>query len=163
MRIFPKVFELINGELVEFGGDRRQLTHHMSTKAVVHREDGSQTEIEVEEYPVKYWLDPMQVNHLVQQGTWTDEDLEPFGLVMSDDMDIEPDEGKRFTSEITATYDPATKRVILNVKQEDIPPPPPEPTREEKLARLMGDYGLTTEDVKAMVSDAPAEPVAEPQ
>jgi hypothetical protein len=40
---------------------------------------------------------------------------------------------------------------------EDIPEPPPEPTREEKIGRLLADYGLTLDDLKeAATTDAAA-------
>lgn len=46
---------------------------------------------------------------------------------------------------------------------EDIPPPPPAPTRAEKLAMLASDYGLTLDDLKAEIRSGETktvEPVA---
>jgi hypothetical protein len=64
-------------------------------------------------------------------------------------------EGKQPIGEITRTYDDASKTVVENVAIEDIPPPLPEPTRSEKMARLLADYGLSRDDLKAELAIEP--------
>jgi hypothetical protein len=84
-----------------------------------------------------------------------------FRLVPLTPLEI-PD-GKRVIGERRIVSD--GKEAWFETEVEDIPPPPPpepaqELTRTEKLDRLLGDYGLSRDDLKAeLAGDEPAEDV----
>jgi hypothetical protein len=90
-------------------------------------------------------LDRGKVEALVRDGVWGEADLLPYGLKVAEPF--VPPEGKQIAGEASYVED---KGVVSEVHEvEDIPPPPLPPTREEKVARLLADYGLTLDDLKS--------------
>ena len=75
---------------------------------------------------------------------WADGELAEFGLARAEPFVLP--EGKVTVGE--ARYVERKGKIYEEFELEDAPPPPPEPTKEEKLAALLAESGLTLDDLK---------------
>jgi len=133
-----------------FSGPTRDIPYRTETLAELHRRDGSKEIIEVEPYSLKVQLNPAKVQELVRTGIWSIEDLPP-GLALAEQFVVP--EGMQIVGEARYEGEIDDLRQVFDV--EPIPEPVviKEPTRTEKLERLLNDYDLTIEDLKAEVVD----------
>lgn len=118
----------------------------VSTTATLSYGDGRQESIEVPPYEIDVVLSASAVAALFQP-----EKLASFGLARVVPFTV-PD-GKRRVGErrFEETETPGWVAEMFDV--EDMPPPAPEPTREQKIAQLAGDYGLTVKDLREALAD----------
>lgn len=109
-----------------------------TTFAEIVRMDGSREETRVEPYTHSVNL-PANI-----EEKWTDDELNAVGLARWEAFQVP--EGKQTVG------DPTLKVVNGRIQEvyavEDVPEPPPPLTKEERVARLCEDYGLTKEDLK---------------
>lgn len=149
------VHEIEPGVFVPFPSGRPVYRTSTVETVIVRREDGSETQQdrECDPYPVE--IRPARVIL-----TWTTEERAAVGVFEA--APYSPTPGKVPTGERRFVRNRAGA-VVETYDEEDAPPPPPEPTRADKLARLLGDYGLSKDDLQAElgVAVADAEPVEE--
>lgn len=112
--------------------------------ATLHYRDGRVAEIDTDPYPVEVMLDPGKVAQLLAEGVWTEADIEPYGARIAEPFTVPA--GKVTTG--APRYVEKAGKVVEVYKVADAPPPPPEPTKAEKLAALLGERGLTLDDLK---------------
>ncbi len=142
------VVENVDGRWRRFAGAPRAVVSGMSTKGILQTEDGRKTEIEVEPYPIMVMLDPAKVQAFIDAGTWTADDLPAMGLALAEPF-IVP-EGKRVVGAPSYVDNDGTLQEVFEV--EEIPPPPPPPSKDERLAALLDNYGLTKADVVELLT-----------
>lgn len=118
------------------------LTRMASTRAVTYQ-DGRTEEEACEPYPVPVVLDLNRVRQFLADGTWTEADIAPFGLVEAEPFEVP--EGKQAIG--APSYVEADGVVCEVYELEDLPPPPAPPTAEERLAAA----GLTVDELRALL------------
>lgn len=110
--------------------------------------DGRIVEMPCEPYTAPAVLSSDAVERAVDEGTWTNVDLDSYGLKAAQPF-VAPD-GKQATGEATYVEDgDAVKQVFV---VEDIPAPPPPPTPLEKLSSA----GLTLDDLRELLAQPQA-------
>ncbi len=92
-----------------------------------------------EPYPVEVSLSASPALDL-----WTDAELAAFSLARAVPFTVP--EGKVAVGE--ARYVEKRGKVYEQFDIEDAPPPPPVPSKEERLAALLGESGLTLDDLR---------------
>jgi hypothetical protein len=98
--------------------------------------------------------DPYEVEvHLSSVAGWTAEELAACHLYAA--VPFAVPEGKQIAGDRRFERIDGVVSEVFDV--EDIPPPPPEPTKQERLAQLLADYGLTKEDLVSAVNDRESE------
>jgi hypothetical protein len=120
-----------------------QIQKMVTTRLAVYA-DGRQVEEECAAYPVTDTVDVARVETLLDDGTWTEADLAPYGLKVAVPFTVP--QGKRIIGSPSYIEDGDAIREVYDT--EDVPPPPPPPTAEEKLLSA----GLTPEEFDAMVA-----------
>lgn len=133
----PDSFAVFSGGLVsrlETGAVRK--THY--------HDDRPDTEelIEVAPYPVQIKVS------LAVAAAWGDAERAGHGLYAVEDF-VAP-EGKRAVG--SASYRRVKGKVVEEFDVEDLPPPPPEKTDEEKFERLASEFGLTGDKLAELVA-----------
>lgn len=114
------------------------------TKADLHYHDGRVVEIDTDPYQVADMLDPGKVAQLVGEGVWGEAELAPYGLKIAEPFTVP--EGKVVVG--APRYVETKGKVYEACEVEDAPPAPPEPTKDELLAALLGEHGLSVADLK---------------
>ena len=114
------------------------------TTANLHYNDGRIVEIEVDPYRAEEPIDAGRVGALLAEGIWTEADLERYGLRMAEPFAVP--EGKITVGE--ARYVEKKGKVYEQFDLQDAPPPPPEPSRQEKLEAMLDAHGLSLADLK---------------
>lgn len=89
-------------------------------------------------------LDVGKIRQLVDEGVWTEADLAVHGLRAAEPFAVP--EGKIAVGE--PRYVEKDGKVSEERDIEDAPPPPPEPTKAERLAAMLGEHGLSLVDLK---------------
>ena len=106
----------------------------------IHYHDGRiERDRACEPYPVEVQLSANEA-----LGLWSDEELAQVGLACAAPF-IVP-EGKVAVGE--ARYVEKKGKIHEEFALEAPPPPPPEPTKDEKIAALLGERGLSLADLK---------------
>lgn len=148
----------IDGDWGEWRGTDDPFAVAVTTVRIVKDDDDNTTitapveQVGMQPYTKTVMLSARAVEEALRSGAWTAEDLVPFGLAVP--VPFKAPNGKRAIG--SARYVEIGGVVHQEFDVEDIPPPPPPPTNEEKVGRLLTDYGLTKEDLKASLAD-PAE------
>lgn len=105
----------------------------LSTHCKIVYDDGTSEDRETEPYLVHYQHDMNKVAAFIEEGTWDQEDLDKYGLVIAHLFEVP--EGKRTVGE--ARYEEGAPGEVFEVFEvEDVPPPLPPPTFDEKMAML---------------------------
>lgn len=116
----------------------------MSTFCRILFDDGREEHGTVEPYPVSYPHDMGKVASFVEEGVWTQEDLDKWSLVIAEPFAAP--EGKRVTGE--PRYEEGKRGKVYEVYDvEDIPPPPPPMTPEEIFDQKMAAIGFGPDDL----------------
>jgi hypothetical protein len=127
------------GAWVEWHGDEDVAVDVATLTA--HYHDGRIEELACDPYPVTKRLNGDTLARLAADGVWTLGELADAGGAIAVLFNV-PD-GKRAVGGPFYVEDKGTLRQVYEI--EDIPPPP---STEEKLARLLEDYGLSKEDLR---------------
>lgn len=114
----------------------------MVSTRIVNYADGRSEEEACEPYPVPFQLDVGKAERLVQQGTWSAEEIGAYGLLVAVPFSVP--EGKQRVGHPSYVEGQGVVSEVYEV--EDLPP---SPTPAEKLAAA----GLTVEELKALLAD----------
>lgn len=133
----------IDGAWVEWRGVNETFAETVDT-ATLSYADGRQESVKVDPYTIEVRLSDRAI-----EG-WPEERLRAFGLARPVPFTLP--EGRRRIG--TRWFEEIAGAVHEMFETEALPPPAPEPTRAEKIARMAGDYGLTVEDLKAEIAPA---------
>jgi hypothetical protein len=121
--------------------------------AILTYHDGRRTEIDVDPYPVTERLDVGKVDRLAADGTWGDDELGAYGLAVASPFVVP--EGKRAIGE--PAYIAAPDGTVAEVFEvEDLPPPPPDLTVDEKVDAMLAAHGLTRDDFRKAIAETDA-------
>lgn len=108
--------------------------------------DGRVITEKCEPYPVIDRVNIETIEAFLKDGTWTESDLQQYGLVQVDEP-IAP-EGKRFVADAEMSYIEKDGRISVIIDVEDIPPPPPEPTFDEKIQMT---FGMSRQELRQLL------------
>lgn len=103
-------------------------------------------EMPCDPYPVPVQIVGDNIRGFYDQDIWTLEEIEAFGGKIA--VPFAAPDGFRATGAPLYTVDEGTGIVSQQYAIEEIPPPPPAPTPAEKVANMLGDYGISLEELK---------------
>lgn len=113
--------------------------------------DGRVVEVTCDPYVAERPVNGPVILGFYDQGIWSLEEIEAVGGKLA--IPFEVPEGKQIVGEASYTED-GLGTVTETFAVEDIPPPPPEPTVEEKVAAMMNAYGLTLAEFRDVLNTA---------
>lgn len=120
----------------------------ISTYTAVYA-DGRSVEVPCDPYPVPVQIVGDNIRGFYDQGIWTLEEIEAFGGKIA--VPFAAPDGFRSTGSPFYTVDAETGVVSQQYAIEEIPPPPEPPTAEQKVADMLGGYGISLEELKAVL------------
>jgi hypothetical protein len=88
------------------------------------------------------------IRKAVQEGAWGAEDLLALGTRIA--IPFEPPKGKQIVG--APRYQERDGEVAEVYKVEEIPPPPPEPSKEDRLRAMLAAYELSIADLVELVT-----------
>ncbi|RWM02092.1 MAG: hypothetical protein EOR68_08270 [Mesorhizobium sp.] len=135
---------------VRFSGlEVRTMEIEVSTCTITYGDGRVEADQPCPPYKVQHQLSPMRVQQLVDQGLWTQDNLSPYGLKLATEFAVP--EGKRTVGAESFVEENGAVSQVFEV--EDIPPPEPEPelTVDQRIDRMLGDYGVTREQMLAVI------------
>ncbi|RAZ75848.1 hypothetical protein [Mesorhizobium atlanticum] len=125
----------------------RTVQKMVSTYTAVYG-DGRQVETQCDPYPIEVQIDGDRLQEIYDQGIWSLEEVEAVGAKIA--LPFEVPEGMQIVGDPTYADVDGIVRQMFAI--EAVPPAPPEPSPEQKLDRLLGEYGLTKEDLRGLLA-----------
>lgn len=113
--------------------------------------DGRQETIECKPYEIDVTLHGSKVFQLFNTGAWTEEEVHAVGARIVDSF--EPKKGFVAVGDPVYTEDKKGK-VTQTYEVEKLPEPPAEKTKQERMSKMLEDYGLTIDDLKSEIAEA---------
>ena len=132
----------VDGVWQSWNGVNEKMPRTFTTYNAVYA-DGRQVEVACDPYQADVVMSASAVSALLSAGTWTQNDLDPFGLKVAVPF-VVPD-GKQISGSLVIVDVDGVPHEDYPV--EDIPPPPPPPTAAEKLEAA----GLTVDELKQLL------------
>ena len=138
----------VDGDWRELGAAPTTLQQQVSTCERHYHDGRIERDVPCEPYPITVTVDPGKVARLVADGVWGDAELGALGLKVAQRFAVP--EGKIAVGAARFVEDGDVVRQMFDT--EDAPPPPPEPTLEQRVDRMLGDYGLTRDELLSVLS-----------
>ena len=135
----------IDGQWQRLGAAPMVLRRAVATCVVSYADGRVDHEVPCEPYPVEETIDPRKVRRLVEDGVWGEAELQAYGLKMA--VPFEVPVGKIATG--AARFVEDGDMILEQYDLEDEPLPEPPPTAEQRVDRMLGDYGLSRADLLA--------------
>jgi hypothetical protein len=140
----------VDGQWQRLGSAPMAVRRSAATCVVSYADGRVEHEVPCEPYPVEETIDPRKVRRLIEDGVWGETELEAYGLKVA--VPFEPPTGKIATGAARFVEDGDT--VLEQYDLVDEPPPEPPPTAEQRVDRMLADYGLTRADLLAVLLPA---------
>jgi hypothetical protein len=140
----------VDGQWQRLGSAPMVLSRAVAICVVSYADGRVDHEVPCEPYPVEETIDPRKVRRLVEDGVWGEAELRAYGLKVA--VPFDPPAGKIATGAARFVEDGDT--VLEQYDLADEPPPEPPPTVEQRVDRMLGDYGLTRADLVAVLLPA---------
>ncbi|RWE78799.1 hypothetical protein [Mesorhizobium sp.] len=144
------VVEKTDAGWVRFAGmEVRTMETEVSTCTITYDDGRVEVDQPCPPYKVQHQLAPFRVQRLVDQGLWTQDNLTPYRLKLATEFAVP--EGKRTVGAESFVEENGGVSQVFEV--EDIPTPTPEPelTVDQRIDRMLGDYGVTREQMLAVI------------
>jgi hypothetical protein len=115
---------------------------------VVSYADGRvEHEVPCEPYPVEEAIDPRKLRRLIEDGVWGEPELDAYGLKVA--VPFQAPTGKVATGAAPFVEDGDTVLEQYDLADEPLLGPPP--TAEQRVDRMLADYGLSRADLLAVL------------
>lgn len=136
-----------DNEWKEWSGYRNFIVQVGTFTATYH--DGRQEELPCDPYPVEQAHHADRVKALLAEGIWTQDELDLIGVKVAQETDAP--KGKR-NGTLEGFHEVKTTGVIKTVYTlEDVPESGAAPSTSEKVDALLTDYGLSRDELKALL------------
>jgi hypothetical protein len=140
----------VDGQWQRLGSASMMLRRAVATCVVSYADGRVEHEVPCEPYPVEETIDPSKIRRLIEDGVWGETELQAYGLKVA--VPFDPPAGKIATG--TARFVEDGDAVLEQYELADEPPPEPPPTAEQKVDRMLADYGLSREELLAVLLPA---------
>jgi hypothetical protein len=137
----------VDGQWQPLGSPPMTLRRAVATCVVSYADGRVEHEVPCEPYPVEETIDPRKLRRLLEDGVWGETELQGYGLKVA--VPFEPPEGKIAIG--TARFVEDGDTVLEQYDLADEPPPEPPPTAEQRVDRMLGDYGLSRAELLAVL------------
>jgi hypothetical protein len=123
------------------------VTQIISTYTAVYA-DGRQIDTPCDPYPIEIQMNGDSLLNFYDQGIWTRDEVVAVGGRIATPFAVP--EGKQALG--APQYEEGQNGEIRQTYQvEDIPEPPPPPSADEKVSRLLAGYDLSVSDLKSVL------------
>jgi hypothetical protein len=140
----------VDAQWQQLGSAPMVLRRAVATCVVSYADGRVEHDVPCEPYPVEETIDPRKLRRLIADGVWGEPELQAYGLKVA--MPFEPPTGKIATG--TARFVEHGEEVLEQYDLADEPPPEPPPTTEQRIDRMLADYGLSRADLLAVLLPA---------
>jgi hypothetical protein len=140
----------VEGQWQQIGSAPMVLRRAVATCVVSYADGRVEHEVPCAPYPVEETIDPRKVRRMVEDSVWGEAELQTYGLKIA--VPFEPPEGKIATGAARFVEDGDT--VLEQYDLADEPPAEPPPTAEQRVDRMLADYGLSRADLLAVLLPA---------
>jgi hypothetical protein len=140
----------VDGQWQQLGSAPMVLRRTVATCVVSYADGRVEHEVPCEPYPVEETIDPRKVRRLLEDGVWGEPELDAYGLKVA--VPFQAPKGKVATG--TARFVEDGDTVIEQYDLVDEPPPEPPPTAEQRVDRMLADYGLSRAELLAVLLPA---------
>jgi hypothetical protein len=137
----------VDGQWQRLGSAPMVLRRTVATCVVSYADGRIDHEVPCDPYPVDETIDPRKLQRLIEDGVWGEPELQVYGLKIA--VPFQPPPGKIAVGAARFVEDGDT--VLEQYDLADEPEPEPPPTAEQRVDRMLGDYGLTRADLIAVL------------
>ena len=123
------------------------LRRAVATCVISYADGRVEHDVPCEPYPVEETIDPRKLRRLIEDGVWNEAELDAYGLKLA--VPFDPPAGKIATGVARFIEDGDT--VLEQYDLADEPPPEQPPTAEQRVDRMLADYGLSRADLLAVL------------
>ena len=133
----------IDGEWQDVGTKPVVLQREVTTCVVSYADGRVEHDVPCQPYPVEETIDPRKVRRLLGEGIWGEAELQAYGLKVA--VPFTPQAGTFATGVARFVEDGDIIREEYDIADEPLPEPPP--TAEQRVDRMLADYGLSRTDL----------------
>jgi hypothetical protein len=137
----------VEGQWQRLGSAPMVLRRAVATCVVSYADGRVDHDVPCEPYPVEEAIDPRKVRRLIEDRVWGEPELQAYDLKIA--VPFEPPAGKIATGEARFVEDGGTVKEQYDLADEPEPKPPP--TIEQRVDRMLGDYGLSRAELLAVL------------
>lgn len=137
----------VDGQWQRLGSTPLVLHRAVATCVVSYADGRVEHDVPCEPYSVEEAIDPRKVRRLIEDGVWGEAELQAFGLKVA--VPFEAPVGKIATG--AAVFVEDGDMILEHYDLEDKPLPEPPPTAEQRVDRMLADYGLSRTDLLAVL------------
>jgi hypothetical protein len=137
----------VDGQWQRLGSAPMVLRRAVATCVVSYADGRVEHEVPCEPYPVEETIDPRKLRRLIEDGVWGEAELQAYDLNVA--VPFVPPAGKIATG--TARFVEDGDAVLEQYDLADEPPPEPPLTAEQRVDRMLADYGLTGAELLAVL------------
>jgi hypothetical protein len=137
----------VDGQWQRLGSAPMMLRRAVATCVVSYADGRIEHEVPCAPYPVEETIDPRKLRRLIEDSVWGETELEAYGLKVA--VPFQVPTGKVATGDARFIEDGDT--VLERYDLADEPAPEPPPTAEQKVDRMLADYGLIRADLIAVL------------
>jgi hypothetical protein len=137
----------VDGQWQQLGSAPMVLRRAVATCVVSYADGRVEHDVPCAPYPVEETIDPPKVRRLIEDGVWGEPELQAYGLKVA--VPFEAPTGKIATGPARFVEDGDTVMEQYDLKDEPLPEPPP--TAEQRVDRMLADYGLSRSDLVAVL------------
>ena len=138
----------VDGQWQRLGSAPMVLRRAVATCVISYADGRVDHEVPCEPYPVEETIDPRKVRRLLEDGVWGEAELQAYGLKVA--VPFEAPAGKIATG--AARFVEDGDMILEQYDLTDEPLPEPPPTAEQRVDRMLGDYGLSRADLLAVLA-----------
>jgi hypothetical protein len=137
----------VDGQWQPLGSAPMVLRREVATCVVSYADGRVDHDVPCQPYPVEETIDPRKVRRLIEGGVWGETELDAYGLKVA--VTFQAPTGKIATGAARFVEDGDT--VLEQYDLADEPEPEPPPTAEQRVDRMLADYGLSRAELLAVL------------